>query len=206
MSDINPIGTEFFDKVSQRQMILVNEPGHTYDGWVCFKHPDGQWVTLRKPSEHERTAILGGKRTTLNVPMPVSAPPSVSPQREPMKGPTPDEIWQAAIEGFLFGLEFHDEGYESNRATAEGFANQYVAKNPQQLLSAPAPTVEPPPRITDTMRLDEIERALATSRHGSHVWLTTVRVPGKQVRFRCGGSEGNTLRDAIDADLGGSHA
>jgi hypothetical protein len=24
-----------------------------YEGWLCFKHPDGQWVTLRKATDDD---------------------------------------------------------------------------------------------------------------------------------------------------------
>ena len=37
---------EFFDCVSKRKMKLTNLYGREL--WVCYKHPDGQWVTLRQ--------------------------------------------------------------------------------------------------------------------------------------------------------------
>lgn len=42
-----PRGTPFFDGASQRDMILVSddEPQEILRGWLCFRHPDGQWVT-----------------------------------------------------------------------------------------------------------------------------------------------------------------
>ena len=46
-----PIGIGFYDVANQRQMKLVTSgPGK---GWLVFKHIDGQWVTLRKPTEGE---------------------------------------------------------------------------------------------------------------------------------------------------------
>jgi|GEM_PF-3583671 len=46
-----PIGIGFYDVANQREMKLVTSgPGK---GWLAYKHVDGQWVTLRKPSEAE---------------------------------------------------------------------------------------------------------------------------------------------------------
>lgn len=40
-------GTEF---------LLITAGPHK--GWVCKRHPDGQWVTDQKPSEQDRIALL----------------------------------------------------------------------------------------------------------------------------------------------------
>ena len=54
-----PIGTRFIDLASNRQMVLVSddEPREALRGWVCYRHPDGQWVTLRKATMEDRTAV-----------------------------------------------------------------------------------------------------------------------------------------------------
>jgi hypothetical protein len=51
-----PKGFAFFDAASGRDMLLVAQ-GEAYAGWVCYKHPDGQWVTLRKATESDIARI-----------------------------------------------------------------------------------------------------------------------------------------------------
>ncbi len=50
-----PKGTRFHDRASGREMLLVAE-GESFAGWLCYRHPDGQWVSLRKatPDDLER--------------------------------------------------------------------------------------------------------------------------------------------------------
>lgn len=56
MSEIyEPVGTRFFDKKSSREMILILE-GHSA-GWIAYRHPDGQWVALRKATEDDIARI-----------------------------------------------------------------------------------------------------------------------------------------------------
>lgn len=38
-------------------MLYCQEPGHEYDGWLCYQHPDGQWVTLRKATGRDLLSI-----------------------------------------------------------------------------------------------------------------------------------------------------
>lgn len=52
-----PKGVRFTDK-RRGEMLLVQEPGYTFDGWLCYRHPDGQWVSLRKAT-NEDYAVLG---------------------------------------------------------------------------------------------------------------------------------------------------
>lgn len=52
-----PHGIRFFDAVSNREMILVAD-GEPFAGWLCYRHPDGQWVTLRKATEEDRNNLL----------------------------------------------------------------------------------------------------------------------------------------------------
>jgi len=56
-SNYLPAGRVFYDVRSGRTMILVEEPGYVFDGWLCYKHPDGQWVSLRKVTEDDRARI-----------------------------------------------------------------------------------------------------------------------------------------------------
>ncbi len=46
-----PKGTRFHDAASGREMLYVLE-GHM-KGWICYRHPDGQWVTLREATEED---------------------------------------------------------------------------------------------------------------------------------------------------------
>lgn len=46
-----PKGIEFYSQSFGKQMILVGE-GH-YIGWIVYKHPDGQWVTLRRATQSD---------------------------------------------------------------------------------------------------------------------------------------------------------
>lgn len=52
-----PRGVRFFDRRSGREMILVQEPGSDFDGWLCYRHPDGQWVSLREATADDRRAL-----------------------------------------------------------------------------------------------------------------------------------------------------
>lgn len=55
MSDnYEPEGIRFYDR-SRGEMILITE-GHLKD-WLCYRHPDGQWVTLREATEADKTAL-----------------------------------------------------------------------------------------------------------------------------------------------------
>ena len=38
---------------SGRACAIEIEPKNRFYGWVFYKHPDGQWVTLRQASEEE---------------------------------------------------------------------------------------------------------------------------------------------------------
>jgi hypothetical protein len=52
----DPPGLKFFDQKSQRWMKLVYA-GHWAAGWIVYKHPDGQWVTLRKATNADLDKI-----------------------------------------------------------------------------------------------------------------------------------------------------
>ena len=51
----DPAGTRFYDVTSGREMKYVTE-GHA-KGWIVYKHPDGQWVTLRKATDADLAMI-----------------------------------------------------------------------------------------------------------------------------------------------------
>ena len=53
---MEPKGTKFRDLKSGRMMVLVAD-GEPYAGWLCYRHPDGQWVTLRQATERDRDAV-----------------------------------------------------------------------------------------------------------------------------------------------------
>jgi hypothetical protein len=57
-----PKGVRFFDGASRREMLLVDD-GERYGGWLCYRHPDGQWVTLRKATDDDRARIFGATVT-----------------------------------------------------------------------------------------------------------------------------------------------
>ena len=52
----DPPGIEFFDAASQRHMKLVTGGG-SFEGWIVYKHPDGQWVTVRRATEEDRARL-----------------------------------------------------------------------------------------------------------------------------------------------------
>lgn len=54
-----PEGVRFYDRATRREMLLVVDDSRETDGWLCYKHPDGQWVTLRKATESDRATIEG---------------------------------------------------------------------------------------------------------------------------------------------------
>lgn len=65
MSVFEPIGQRFFDVLSGREMILVNMPERPdIHEWVCYRHPDGQWVTLRRATEDDKQKLVAAARLT----------------------------------------------------------------------------------------------------------------------------------------------
>jgi len=55
MTDYAPEGIEFYDKVRGRMMLLVT--AGSLKGWLCYRHPDGQWVTLREVTSEDLSAL-----------------------------------------------------------------------------------------------------------------------------------------------------
>lgn len=45
----------FYDQCSQREMkLMMSGP---YEGWLVYRHPDGQWVTLREATFEEKMRL-----------------------------------------------------------------------------------------------------------------------------------------------------
>ena len=45
--DVTPL--KFYDAANQREMMYIYpDTKHWCAGWLLYRHPDGQWVTLRK--------------------------------------------------------------------------------------------------------------------------------------------------------------
>ena len=60
MNDIyEPVGTRFYDLAGKRSMMLVSndEPREDMRGWLLWRHPDGQWVTLRKATADDLSRL-----------------------------------------------------------------------------------------------------------------------------------------------------
>lgn len=55
-----PEGIRFFDKTSGRDLLLVAE-GQPHAGWLCYRHREGQWVTLREATDEDRFRIAAGE-------------------------------------------------------------------------------------------------------------------------------------------------
>jgi hypothetical protein len=57
MTPYEPRGVRFWDVASGREMLLVGD-GEPFAGWLCFRGPDGQWVTQREatPDDIDRIA------------------------------------------------------------------------------------------------------------------------------------------------------
>lgn len=51
-----PKGLRFFDLASGLEMLLVAD-GEPFSGWICYRHPDGQWVTHRRATEDDRKRL-----------------------------------------------------------------------------------------------------------------------------------------------------
>ena len=58
MELVDPTGLEFYDAATNRTMKYVYpDTPHWTAGWILYKHPDGQWVTLRKATDADVTAL-----------------------------------------------------------------------------------------------------------------------------------------------------
>ena len=54
--EYEPKGVKFYDAASKRVLLLVKEGWA--EGWLCYKHPDGQWVTVREATEKEIGSVI----------------------------------------------------------------------------------------------------------------------------------------------------
>lgn len=48
-----PKGIKFIDENSGREMILIDENEASFGNWIAYKHPDGQWVSVKTASLEE---------------------------------------------------------------------------------------------------------------------------------------------------------
>ena len=46
-----PKGMRFYSRARQQEMIFCQHEGNEWDQWLFYKHPDGQWVSLRRATE-----------------------------------------------------------------------------------------------------------------------------------------------------------
>ncbi len=54
-----PSGLQFYDLASAREMKWVfGDRQESLNDWLVYKHPDGQWVTLRKITEADKKVII----------------------------------------------------------------------------------------------------------------------------------------------------
>lgn len=51
MKHYEPTGVKFYDTASRREMMYSQDEDTR--GWLLWKHPDGQWVTLRKATKDD---------------------------------------------------------------------------------------------------------------------------------------------------------
>lgn len=51
-----PDGVRFYDAASGRNMVLVAD-GAPMGGWLHYRHPNGQWVSLRKATDDDRARL-----------------------------------------------------------------------------------------------------------------------------------------------------
>lgn len=58
-----PKGIQFQDR-NYGKLMLVDMPDHWAHGWICYEHPDGGWVTLRKATEADKEAVAEYKKGT----------------------------------------------------------------------------------------------------------------------------------------------
>lgn len=49
--NFEPAGVKFFS-VSRNQECMLCQSG-AWSGWILYKHPDGQWVSLRKATDKD---------------------------------------------------------------------------------------------------------------------------------------------------------
>jgi hypothetical protein len=62
MSHFEPPGIKFTETsfTGTKECLLVTEGD--WKGWICYKHPDGRWVTLRKADDKEYNKLTSPRR------------------------------------------------------------------------------------------------------------------------------------------------
>lgn len=54
-----PVGIKFFSNSRKQECMFCTEAGHSFYQWILYKHPDGQWVSLRKATQSDSNEIAG---------------------------------------------------------------------------------------------------------------------------------------------------
>lgn len=62
----NPPGYTFYDNRSMLTMRLVSDG--PWKDWIVYKHPDGQWVTLRKAMAVDWQVLAEAMSATIHAP------------------------------------------------------------------------------------------------------------------------------------------
>jgi hypothetical protein len=62
-----PQGIRFYDVARQNHMLLLDDAHHPLNGWLCYKHPDGKWVSLRKATDNDHIQITRMLRHELDI-------------------------------------------------------------------------------------------------------------------------------------------
>lgn len=57
-----PKGMVFWSKGKSIMLVSDEEPRESLRGWLLYRHPDGQWVTLRKATNSDLQAVYGSGR------------------------------------------------------------------------------------------------------------------------------------------------
>lgn len=52
-----PKGFKFYSQSMKKQMMLVQDEASSWNGWIVYKHPDGQWVSLRKATDADHLEL-----------------------------------------------------------------------------------------------------------------------------------------------------
>ncbi len=55
-----------FEANGKEMMYCYPDSGHEMAGWILYRHPDGQWVTLRKATDSDVAAITKAMSTTFH--------------------------------------------------------------------------------------------------------------------------------------------
>ena len=52
-----PKGIKFYSQSRKQDMMFCTEEGHSFYQWILYRHPDGQWVSLRKATAQDRQQL-----------------------------------------------------------------------------------------------------------------------------------------------------